>query len=63
MSTSNVKERATYEPTIYQSGNAPDEQLVEIPDRPAAPVLLSLSSDDNSFLFFDLETTGLRIYS
>lgn len=58
MSTSEVKEWA-----IDISGNVPDEHLLEIPERSVAPVLSSLSSDNNSFLFFDLETTGLGIYS
>lgn len=39
---------------MYLSGNVPDEHLLEIPDRPAASVLLSLSSDNNSFLFLGI---------
>lgn len=58
VSTSEVKEGATYEPAVDISGNVPDEHLLEIPGRPTAPVLSSISGDDNSFLFFDLETTG-----
>lgn len=43
-----------YELAIDLSGNVPDEHLLEIPDRPAASVLLSLSSDNNSFLFLGI---------
>lgn len=53
---------ATYQPAIDISSNVPDEHLLEIPDRPTAPVILSLSSDYNSFLFFDIEKTSLGNY-
>jgi uncharacterized protein YprB with RNaseH-like and TPR domain len=59
---SEVKEGTTYEPAIDLSTSAAEEQLQEIPERTLPPLTSTLETNNNTFLFFDLETTGLGKY-
>ncbi|XP_061173390.1 uncharacterized protein LOC133182560 [Saccostrea echinata] len=59
VSTSEIKEGTTYESAIDLAGTLQPDHLQEIPDRTLPPASSSLSNDENTFLFFDLETTGL----
>lgn len=59
VSTSEIKEGATYEPAIDLSHSLQAEHMQEIPDSSVPPTPSCLSNDEKHFLFFDLETTGL----
>ncbi|XP_061177117.1 uncharacterized protein LOC133185843 [Saccostrea echinata] len=59
VSTAEVKEGTTYQTAVDLNPTTSLETTQEIPDATVPPTLKVVENGKNTFLYFDLETTGL----